>query len=383
MDSYSAPQGVDRFLPRLQAVISKNETQFSKAFPALSSSIGMNTHGVGEYTRMHSFSDAQQSASRTISGDEFESPIFPWLIHLARTRHGFDRLSAARLLSVLKKYNEAYPSDESPKNRERALAFLVVPLLVTMIQEAGHACDLKPKNTTASAQQKANDRKYLEQAQVVLADLIEGSPALQKAAVDARAIPALCTILKRSFDPVAASSKPLWSPRSNVEDVVDPAVDLVSSTLGRPGLTPELLHALRYREGALRSIAALTDREDMYRKVVIENGAVACITEALVPYPPEEAGSNPPGPKDGNPIPVLIAACWAARSMSRSVSILRTSLIDYGVAKPIHALLTHPNVEVQIAATEVLCNLVLHFSPMREVCDIFLYLDFPTQEFTC
>jgi len=52
--------------------------------------------------------------------------------------------------------------------------------------------------------------------------------------------------------------------------------------------------------------------------------------------------------------------------MSRSVSILRTSLIDYGVAKPIHALLTHPNVEVQIAATEVLCNLVLHFSPMRE-----------------
>ncbi|KAF2491548.1 ARM repeat-containing protein [Lophium mytilinum] len=362
----------DRFLPRLQAVANKHESQFSKAFPALGSMsmLGMNPQGDGgQFARIASFTEAHAAMNRTISGDEFESPIFPWLINIARTRHGFDRLSAARLLSMLKKYSEAYPSDESPKNRERALAFLVVPLLVNMIQEAAHSCDTKNKSPPGNAQQKVNDRKFLEQAQIVLADLIEGSPALQKAAVDARAIPTLCTILKRSFDPVAASSKPLWSPRTSAEDVIDPAVDPGSSTLGRPGLTPELLHALRYREGALRSIAALTDREDAYRKVVIENGAVACITEALVPYSSQELEENSakqPGPKDGNPIPVLIAACWAARSMSRSVSILRTSLIDYGVAKPIHGLLTHPNVEVQIAATEVLCNLVLHFSPMRD-----------------
>ncbi|KAF2811658.1 ARM repeat-containing protein [Mytilinidion resinicola] len=372
LDGHASSQGADRFLPRLQAVANKHESQFSKAFPALGSisMLGMNPQvDGGQFARIPSFIDAHAAMNRTISGDEFESPIFPWLINIARTRHGFDRLSAASLLSMLKKYSEAYPSDESPKNRERALAFLVVPLLVNMIQEAAHSCDTKNKSPPGNAQQRVNDRKFLEQAQIVLADLIEGSPALQKAAVDARAIPTLCTILKRSFDPVAASSKPLWSPRTSAEDVIDPDVDPGSSTLGRPGLSSELLHALRYREGALRSIAALTDREDAYRKVVIENGAVACITEALVPYPSqelEESNAKQPGPKDGNPIPVLIAACWAARSMSRSVSILRTSLIDYGVAKPIHGLLTHPNVEVQIAATEVLCNLVLHFSPMRD-----------------
>jgi hypothetical protein len=65
---------------------------------------------------------------------------------------------------------------------------------------------------------------------------------------------------------------------------------------------------------------------------------------------------------------VLIAACKVTRSLSRSVSVLRTSLIDHGVAQPVYELLKHPSVEVQIAATEVITNLVLEMSPMRPVC---------------
>jgi armadillo repeat-containing protein 8 len=380
LDSYSASQGTpqaasfDRLLPRLQAVQSKTESSFSRAFPALGSFTA-----TGEFARVLSYSDLQsQPASRIISGDEFESPIFTWLIHVARRGQGHDRLTATWVLSLLKKFSEAYPSDESLKNRERALAFLIVPLIVKMIEEAGPSPDQKPKSRVSNPQEATDSRRILERAPAVLAALIDQSSALQKAAVEAKAITKLCQILKRSFDPASSSSKPLWSPRPPSPTLQDPTIDPASSTLGRSGLSPEISHVLKVREGALKALAAIADKEDQYRKIIIENGAVACITDSLLSYPEnpaEESSREASGAqngvstiaKDGNPVPVLIAACHAARSMSRSVSVLRTSLIDYGVAKPILALLKHPDMNVQIAATEVLCNLVLHFSPMRDV----------------
>jgi uncharacterized membrane protein YgcG len=99
--------------------------------------------------------------------------------------------------------------------------------------------------------------------------------------------------------------------------------------------------------------------------MVIEMGAATHIIEALVPYRESNEQGASSSAKDGNPDSVLIAACKVTRSLSRSVSVLRTSLIDHGVAQPIFELLTHPNVKVQIAATEVITNLVLDVSPMR------------------
>jgi len=103
------------------------------------------------------------------------------------------------------------------------------------------------------------------------------------------------------------------------------------------------------------------------RKLVIEMGAATHIIEALIPYSESSEQSVAWSVKDGNPDAVLIAACKMIRSLSRSVSVLRTSLIDHGVAQPIFELLKHRSVKVQIAATEVITNLVLDVSPMRTV----------------
>jgi len=53
--------------------------------------------------------------------------------------------------------------------------------------------------------------------------------------------------------------------------------------------------------------------------------------------------------------------------LSRSVSILRTLLVDYGVALYVLDLMKHPDVNVKVAASSAICNLVLEVSPVREV----------------
>lgn len=75
---------------------------------------------------------------------------------------------------------------------------------------------------------------------------------------------------------------------------------------------------------------------------------------------------------------VRAAACQVARALSRSVAILRTSLVDSGIAGEVFALLKDEEVAakgrggavskldaVSIAATATLCNLITEFSPMQ------------------
>ena len=41
--------------------------------------------------------------------------------------------------------------------------------------------------------------------------------------------------------------------------------------------------------------------------------------------------------------------------------------MDAGLAAPLFVLLRNQDTEIQVAATAVICNLVLEFSPMRDV----------------
>jgi armadillo repeat-containing protein 8 len=131
---------------------------------------------------------------------------------------------------------------------------------------------------------------------------------------------------------------------------------------------------MRYREGILKALAALAPFKDEYRKAICDNGVVPYIIDSLKPRPseqPEDLSKSKNTVADGNPIPTLLAACGAARTLTRSVTALRTSLIDAGVTLPLVELIKHRDIEVQIAATSVICNLVLDFSPMREVRTYF------------
>ncbi|KAK7534047.1 armadillo repeat domain-containing protein [Phyllosticta citribraziliensis] len=341
-------------LPQLQAAHTK-ESSFSKAFPALGS-----LSAPGDSSRLSTFTESQsQSHAKPVTGQEYESPLYAWLVRMAREHHDEERLTYVRLLTLLVEFAETNPidhrTDQMKEGQRRLLAVLIVPLLTSMINET----DSKAWSETATEAMKS------------LAAILVYDTMIQNAAADAGIIKKVCQTLKKTFDVVGGTQPKRWSPTPSPDEDMDTLEGMERhDVLGSVGPPTSIVSLLKCREAALLALAGLAHKEDIHRKTIIESGAVACIADSLIPYSNDEEGaareniSN--GPKDGNPDPVLIAACNAARAMSRSVSVLRTSMMDYDIAKPIYGLLKHPVVDVQIATTDVLCNLLLQFSPMRE-----------------
>jgi hypothetical protein len=349
---YGMPNADGALLPPLYMPNNKSVSfgTASNSFPVLG---GMNRqNGAGEPRLPH--------------GDvDHANAVCSWLIYFVRTFQGSKRVQALRLLAMV---NEAVGVDtgafaahefgQQSRERERQLGLLAVPLAVRLVQDGSESKE------PASAEELAIIR---EQSCEALALLISCSRALQSAAVDAGAIKHVCPVLKKSFDNVPLA-KPMWSSQREAPNEAEMSA---TRRLGGKGLPMEILHAMRCRQGALDALAAIGHREDSYRKAIVEAGVMGCIVDSLKPFPQDlqacvVSNKGQLSAKDGNTTNVVLAACRAAKSMSRSTSLLRTSLIDAGIAKPIFELLTHQNVEVQIAATNVCANLLLDFSPMRE-----------------
>lgn len=66
-------------------------------------------------------------------------------------------------------------------------------------------------------------------------------------------------------------------------------------------------------------------------------------------------------------ITVQLAAAKCLHSLSRSVHQLRTTFQDNAVWKPLMKLLQEASEEVLKVASSVVCNLLLEFSPSKEV----------------
>ncbi|EME85594.1 uncharacterized protein MYCFIDRAFT_114590, partial [Pseudocercospora fijiensis CIRAD86] len=293
----------------------------SNNFPALKSlQSGKQINGAQDYTPL-------------VGDIDHSNAVCGWLIVLTRSMQGLNRLIALRLLALVSNAIDADPAGPS------------------------HRTDVTERREMQGIQ---------EHACSVLALLIGGNKDLQVAAVDAHAIKYVCPFLKKSFDNVTLA-KPMWSAKPGAQ--VDPNAP-ASCHLGATILPPEISHSMRCRRGALKALEALAAKEDVHRRAIIDAGVVSCIIDSLKPFSPDltekSNGRIQITPKDGNTAPVVLAACRAAQSMSRSVSVLRTSLIDGGITKPLIQLLHHKSLEVQIAATDVCCNLLPDFSPMRD-----------------
>ncbi len=344
-------------LPEIPLGHAKSHNDFSKAFPALSSVQPQAKHSALMDFAENDLYALEKNSSRTGQ----ECSLVSWLIYMIRTERGLCRVTAAHLLTNIAR------TGFLSKNRDRMLALLVVPLLVSMIDEPA-------QHRSGSPGSGSEARTIREQAPAILAELIQEKPLLQKAAADAGAIKKISQMLKQTFDTIDIKPCP-WSPNISSPP---PSGTGSSRKIGPRGLRGDVVHIMSCREGALRLLAAIADKEDKYRKTLMENGIVPCIIDSLVPFKEEilaELNGQVQSPRKdkfspgtlGNSIPVIIAACSAARALSRSVSLLRTSLIDAGVAKPVFALLKHSNVSVLVEATNVVCNLVTDFSPMRHV----------------
>ena len=103
-------------------------------------------------------------------------------------------------------------------------------------------------------------------------------------------------------------------------------------------------------EACFYAIASVCSRTEECRKQVIEMKILPLIVSSL---------SNPE-------VGVRVSACACARSLSRSVRNLRTSLVDAGISNPLMDLLFDNEDRVKKIVTATLCNIVLDFSPMKK-----------------
>ncbi|KAL8692300.1 MAG: hypothetical protein Q9218_002642 [Villophora microphyllina] len=363
-----APHRLDYLLPQIPSYSPKGSLSESNFHPPLGA-IGTSTrHPYCARTPNHTHELIHSQAVK--SSQEEENPLIPWLIFVARAESGVSRLMAAWIISLF------YRSGLIDKQRESSLAMMLVPLLVRVLDKDVKSSTEIPPAYAASSCRSAHLENQ-EQAPAILAMLTLDSLDLQRAAVDAGAIKKLAQLLKESYDPLPTDSNTSqWTPDPSLE--VYPEGSDEASRLGDSTASPQAYQVIRVREAVLMALASLASTRDDYRRAIIENGVVPFMIESLKTDPGQlSMGDKPQGkgpeqypspfsqPK--NSVGVVLAACGAARSLSRSVNTLRTSLMDAGLSAPLFLLLKHHEIKVQIAATAVISNLVLEFSPMREV----------------
>ena len=356
-----------------------SNTSFDSILPPLTS---QNAGRSSNYPPFNSLATwgKQQSSHRAFSSamditpterftdrDSDETGLVPWLLEVVKAKSGMTRLMAIWLLALL------YRSNAVSLRREKSLSMQLVPILVGMLDK-DYRLTAEEELPHELSRSEPAARTILQKAPRILALLVAENEDYQKAAADADVVKKLSQLLKQSFDPIPlASLTPMWNPTpvgtfSDAPDASSP------SKLGPHGLQPIEIHTLRIRESALIALNAMATSKDEYRKAIIDNNVVPFIIESLKPHHKSlvnnEKVQNGIAEKDkrlGNTKCILIAACNAARALSRSVSSLRTILVDAGLSDPIYKLLKHPDIDVQTAATSAVINIILEFSPMREV----------------
>lgn len=352
--------------PRLHTFQNKSDS-YARIWPALTpTNLSTTDEPVSQILRLE---------GRTFVSDEPESPLFVWLTAVARRSDFRARASACWLLALLNNTAEKWGvAEPSRVTRERHFAVLVVPLVVEMIKQLNAGLTSSKTGSRSMPASTKERRHLLERSMLILSELVVRSRPQQNAAYEGKILPVLFQILKRSFDPITVTSTRLWSPKTEPAQVPSYSIDKASSTLGSPGLNLDVQHAFRSRKRAFDALAAMAESQDPIRKAEIDQGIMKYIVDSMNPF--TAAGSSDPSEctdestismKGGNPTHVILAACKAAKMLTRSVYLLRTSLIDADISVPLKALLKYPDTRVQVAATQALTNLLMDLSPLHDV----------------
>jgi hypothetical protein len=101
----------------------------------------------------------------------------------------------------------------------------------------------------------------------------------------------------------------------------------------------------------LLAVAAVSSLTEMARRQVVEQKLLPFIIQGL-------------SHKENQ---IRLASCKCALSLSRSVKNIRTSLMDANIAEPLFKLLYDPDLNIQTTVSATLCNIILDFSPMKQV----------------
>ncbi|EAQ83975.1 hypothetical protein CHGG_10379 [Chaetomium globosum CBS 148.51] len=371
------PQAMDLLLPAVPIPQARSQSRGFSDYPPLgfsssredlaaSSSQGSTFKFTGVGVGRPDTADEDEEA------DEPESPLIPWLIRLALSTQGLERVMAASLVTSLFKAGFACPE------REQMLAVLVVPLLGQLMKEHDEESPASVQQSATVGPDVARRWEIQERAPDVLARLVGESETLQRAARECGVPKMAVKLLKDSYKPQPVSCPPQqWS--SKPDRGADAEGTPASCRLGPPGRVPAYGHKINTRESALKLVAAMATLSNEYREALVDADAVSYIVESLCPNPgkpknPREQSSSEKGPEDGNaggpsayghnPNSVLMAACHAIRALARSPKIVRTTMKDHDVGKPINKLLNHPDTEVQIAASGAVINVVTSHSPV-------------------
>jgi len=302
-----------------------------------------------DYYRSYAFPPLTPTRDKS---DTVTSDVVHWLIHIARCTTGDDRIASIWLLATL------ILAGNLSVQYERRLALLVVPLVVQVFSAPSKDDDSTfPGSMTPCCEAMAS-----------LAFIIKSNATLQQAAEEADAVKSLCNILKQSFDPVKVTKRMMWSPKP-ARDPPEEGAFGDACRLGPQPLPLDYAKVLFTRTSAMNALSIVAQIEDSIRNDVIKHGAMQAIIDSLNkhpnPYPSDLRLANEPV---AYPTTLILAALELLRALSRSITILRTSLIDANVAMPVLELSKSKNSHIRLHAVYVLTNMILQFSPMKEVC---------------
>lgn len=173
-----------------------------------------------------------------------------------------------------------------------------------------------------------------------LAELVLGIEQLQNIATEANAVEKLAEVIRGSVDQPEEMDTENHMPVITYVDNVD-----LQSSAGQTEVKTALCSA------ALTAVAALCEEYDNAREKVI--------SERILPYISDGLGSNEAD--------VVLACVKCIRSLSRSVKVVRRDIVNETIGKTLLELLFTENRDIRRFSSAALCNLVLEFSPMRNV----------------